>query len=79
MARSVVGLLAAVGAAFAALVGLSHGEVVWVILAAAAVATGLAAYLALPASKKSGSTAAPLQKKYSQVELFELNLRSAGQ
>ena len=47
-----VGLLAAVGAAMSALVGLSHGDIIGVMLADAAVATGFAAYLALPPSKK---------------------------
>ena len=52
MPRSMVGLLAAVGAAMSAIVGLAHGDLVWVVLADAAAATGLAAYLALPAEKK---------------------------
>ena len=52
MPRSMVGLLAAVGAAMSALVGLLRGEVAWVALADAAAATGLAAYLALPPNKK---------------------------
>jgi hypothetical protein len=53
MPRSMVGLLAAVGAAMSALVGLSHGDLVWVMVADAAAATGLAAYLALPSTKKT--------------------------
>lgn len=48
-----VGLLAAVGVAMSALVGLAHGELTWVALADAAAATGLAAYLALPLPKKN--------------------------
>jgi hypothetical protein len=48
-----VGLLAAVGAAMSALAGLAHGDLVWLIIGDAAAATGLAAYLALPAQKKS--------------------------
>jgi hypothetical protein len=52
MPRSVVGLLAAVGTAMSALVAFAHGDLVWVTIADAAVATGLAAYLALPANKK---------------------------
>ena len=51
MPRSMVGLLAAVGATMSALVGLAHGGLVWVIIADAAVATGLGAYLALPPKK----------------------------
>jgi hypothetical protein len=47
MPRSMVGLLAAVGAAMSALVGFAHGDLVLVTVADAAVATGLAAYLAL--------------------------------
>ena len=61
MPRSMVGLLAAVGAAMSALVGLVHGDVVMVLITWAATATGLAAYLALPSAKKityySGSSA----------------------
>ncbi len=53
MPRSMVGLLAAVGANMFALVQFAHGDLVWVILADAAAATGLAAYLALPDNKKS--------------------------
>lgn len=53
MLRSMVGLLAAVGAAMSGLLGLIHGDVVWAILVAAASAMGLAAYLALPPSKKT--------------------------
>lgn len=53
MPRGMVGLLAAVGAAMSALVGLAHGGVVWLMIAAATVAVGLAAYGALPLKKKS--------------------------
>jgi hypothetical protein len=53
MPRSMVGLLAAVGAAMSALVGLIHGDLVWLALVDAAAATGLAAYLALPPYKKN--------------------------
>jgi hypothetical protein len=52
MPPSMVGLLAAVGAAMSALVGLAHGVLVWPIIADAAAATGLAAYLALSPTKK---------------------------
>ena len=47
-----VGLLAAVGAAMSTLVGLTHGGLEATLIGAAAVATGLAACLALPPSKK---------------------------
>ena len=53
MPRSMVGLLAAVGAAMSALVGLTHGDFAWAALAEASAATGLAAYLALPSTKKN--------------------------
>jgi hypothetical protein len=58
MPRSMVGLLAAVGAAMAALAGSAHGDLFWVIVVDAATATGLASYLALPlaANKKKSST-----------------------
>ena len=39
--RAVVGLLAAVGTAMSALVGLAHRDLVWVTIADAAAATGL--------------------------------------
>jgi hypothetical protein len=53
MSRIMVGLLAAVGTAMSVLAGLAHGDFVWVIIGDAAVATGLAAYLALPSKKRS--------------------------
>lgn len=53
MSRSMVGLLAAVGAAMSALVAFAHGDLAGGMIADAAAATGLAAYLALPASKKT--------------------------
>ena len=49
----VVGLLTAVGAAMSALVGLVHGDFVWAAIADTAVATGLAAYLAITPKKIS--------------------------
>ena len=49
MPRSMVGLLAAVGVAMSALVAFAHGDLIWLTIADAATATGLAAYLALPA------------------------------
>jgi hypothetical protein len=52
VSRSMVGLLAAVGTAMSALVAFAHGVLVYVIIADAAAATGLAAYIALPAPKK---------------------------
>jgi hypothetical protein len=53
MPRSMVGLLAAVGATMFALVQFAHGGVLCLTLADAAAATGLAAYLALPGDKKT--------------------------
>ena len=53
MSRSMVGLLAAVGAAMAACVGLVHGVLLLPLIAGVAVATGLAAYLAQQPSKKT--------------------------
>jgi hypothetical protein len=52
MRRSMVGLLAAAGAAMSALVGLFHGDLAWVMVSNAAAATGLAAYLAQSSEKK---------------------------
>jgi hypothetical protein len=53
MSRNAVGLLAAVGAAMSALTGLAHGPVQYVMVAVASIAAGLAAYGALPSSKRS--------------------------
>ena len=47
MARRMVGLLAAVGTAMSACVAFAHGAQIWLTVADAAVATGLAAYAAL--------------------------------
>jgi hypothetical protein len=52
-ARSMVGLLAAVGTAMSAPVALAHGALVRLTIADAAAATGLAAYLALSPFKKT--------------------------
>lgn len=52
MPRSMVGLLAAVGAAISVVASLAHGDLFWVAVADAAAATGLAAYLVLPPTKK---------------------------
>ena len=51
MPRSMMGLLAAVGAIMAALVGFTHGDLVPVLVAGTGVATGLAAYLTAPSKK----------------------------
>jgi hypothetical protein len=53
MSRSTVGLLVAVGTAMSVLAGLIHGYLESLPMAGASVASGLAAYLALP-SKKFG-------------------------
>jgi hypothetical protein len=52
MPRSMVGLLAAVGAAMSALVSFACGYLAWVAIAGAAIATGVAAYLAIEPIKK---------------------------
>ena len=52
MPRSMVGLLVAVGAAMSALAGIVHGDFVALVIAHAAAAAGLAAYLTLPDNKK---------------------------
>jgi hypothetical protein len=52
MPRWMVGLLAAVGAAMAALVPFEHGALVALAITDAAAAMGLAAYGALPQEKK---------------------------
>jgi hypothetical protein len=45
MSRNMAGLLAAVVTAMSALVGLVHGDLVWVVLTSSAVASGFAARL----------------------------------
>jgi uncharacterized membrane protein YuzA (DUF378 family) len=55
MPRSVVGLLAALGAAMSALVGLTHGDLISVMIVGTGAATGLAAYLPLALQKKISS------------------------
>jgi hypothetical protein len=52
MPRSMVGLLAAAGVAMSACVGLIHGDLVPAMIAGAASASGLAAFLAIPPSKE---------------------------
>lgn len=56
MSRSMVGLLGAVGAAMSVLAGITHAWLEAVLIGATGVATGLAAYLALPPSKNSQVT-----------------------
>ena len=53
MPRCMVGLLAAVGTAMSLVAGLAHGDLFWAVVADAAAASGLAAYLALPIKKIS--------------------------
>jgi hypothetical protein len=53
MPRSTVGLLAALGAAMSALVSLVHGDLMPVMILGASAATGFAAYMPLPSSKKN--------------------------
>jgi hypothetical protein len=53
MPRSMVGLLVAVGTAMSSFVAFAHGTLVWVVIAAAAAAAGLAACTALPAKKRA--------------------------
>ena len=55
MRRTMVGLLAAVGATMAALVSFIHGDSDLVVLLAAGAATGLASYLAVESGKKNSS------------------------
>jgi hypothetical protein len=52
MPRSMVGLLATLGAAVSIVASLAHGDLFWAAIAAAAAAPGLAAFLALPPRKK---------------------------
>lgn len=53
MSRTMVGLLAAAGAVMSALIGLTHGDLVPVMIAVASAASGLAAFAALPGGKKN--------------------------
>jgi hypothetical protein len=47
-----VGLLIAAGTVMSAVASLAHGDLFWAAVVDAAAATGLAAYLALPPTKK---------------------------
>jgi hypothetical protein len=67
MPRSMVGLLAAVGTAMSALAGLVHGDFALLIIAYAAAAAGLAAYLALPGNKKNPVTYRMVRHAYQAV------------
>jgi hypothetical protein len=51
MPRSMVGLLAAVGAAMSVLAGRAYGYLFWALVVDVAAATGLAAYMALPPNR----------------------------
>jgi hypothetical protein len=55
MSRSIVGLLAAVGAAMTAFGTLLHGLFIWVVILAGAVATGLVNCLSFRQHKKNYS------------------------
>jgi hypothetical protein len=55
MPRTMVGLLAALGATMAALVSLAHGDLVGPTIVAAGAATGLAAFVAAPKKKSRQS------------------------
>jgi hypothetical protein len=52
MSRWAVGLLAAIGTTMSVLAGLIHGHLEPLVTACAGLSSGLAAYLALPPSKK---------------------------
>jgi len=56
MPRSIVGLLAAIGATMFALAAFAHGDLTWLTIADGAAATGLVGYLTAPATKKGSST-----------------------
>jgi hypothetical protein len=73
MPRSVVGLLAALGVLLSSLLAYVHGDFTPLVVLGSASATGLAAYLALPPSKKtslaswSGNPSAVLSDGFCQV------------
>jgi hypothetical protein len=52
MPRIMVGLLAAVGTAMSALVGLTRGGLVWWVVGVAAAASGLSVFAVAPVTKK---------------------------
>lgn len=56
MPRTMVGLLAAVGAAMAAIVSLAHGDLAGPTIAAVGTVTGTAAFLASPPPKNLGES-----------------------
>jgi hypothetical protein len=53
MPRSMMGMLAAISAAMSVTAGMAHGDLFWAAVLDAATAAGLAAYLALPPTKKA--------------------------
>ena len=76
------GVLATVAAAMSALVAFAHGYLVWLTIAIAAVATGLAAYVAALPSKKIligskwlASTLSRTKKTSSNGNIFLSNIR----
>jgi hypothetical protein len=77
MPRGIVGLLAAVGATMSSLVAFAHGDLVWLTIVDAAVATGLAAYLALPRNKKTPRNIPPGSAHIPDGILRRLSRRSA--
>jgi hypothetical protein len=76
--RSVVGLLAAVGTAMPVAASLAHGDVFWAVLVDGAAATGLAAYLALPALKKSHFHLLLARNQALKLALLLLRARADG-
>jgi len=77
MPRSMVGLLAAVGAAMFALVSFAQGYLVWLTLAIAAVTTGLAASLAIAPIKKIPTVSRYRQLSPDTVTCMWSRLRTA--
>lgn len=58
MPRNLVGPLAAIGAAMSVVASLAHGDLFWAVVMTVAAATGLAAYLAIPPTKKRPTSTA---------------------
>ena len=67
MLWGMVGLLTAVGTAMSAFAALAHGGLIWVTIAVAAAAMGLAAYMALLSSSALPPIPPTLHKKNSSV------------
>jgi hypothetical protein len=71
MPRSMTGLLAVIGVAMLALILFVHGDLIWMTLAAAAAAIGLAAYLDRRPTRLSKQRVIDLLNSHGYTQLAE--------